>query len=135
MKLKILSHHLYQMQIVSFRQPSVLFSTSSILLKKARKPPKYIPHNKIVSDYELDRISKGLPRTGTEYGPLTDKPDWTYVDGQPGAPTSGQITRKMNQHNIAHEICNIRKEFDFIQDKTAVKQSHQIEQQATKNGQ
>lgn len=95
--------------------PVLSFHSSNVLQKKVKKAPKHINYGKIVSDYELDRISKGLPRTGTEYGPLIDRPDWSYVDGRAGNPSSGQIRRKAEQHDIACQLYDLNKEFTYTQ--------------------
>ena len=89
------------------------FSTSSFLLKK---PPKHFTgYPRIVTDQEVDRINTGKPRTGSEYGPLTDKPDWNFFDGRVGYRTSGQVRRSVEQYSIAKNICTIKKELESIQ--------------------
>ncbi|XP_075424114.1 large ribosomal subunit protein mL52 [Ascaphus truei] len=40
------------------------------------------------------RLRHGFAPSGSEYGPLTDLPDWSFADGRPGVPWKGQIRRK-----------------------------------------
>ena len=89
-------------------------STSSCLLKKAKSPPMYIAWSKVITDREVNRIEAGLPRTGNEYGPLTDKPDWSFPDGRFGYATSGQMRRRSEQHDIAKEIIETRQQLHNI---------------------
>ncbi|XP_042368649.1 39S ribosomal protein L52, mitochondrial, partial [Plectropomus leopardus] len=47
------------------------------------------------------RKEHGLSRSGTEYGPLTDLPDWSYADGRPAPPMKGQLRRKQEREVLA----------------------------------
>ncbi|XP_071957826.1 large ribosomal subunit protein mL52-like [Antedon mediterranea] len=50
------------------------------------------------------RESQGHARTGNEYGPLTDLPDWSFADGRP-APMSRSIRQRQEiQSNIAERV-------------------------------
>lgn len=91
------------------------FSSTLNLQKKIKRPPKHVSWHKRVSNYEVGRIEAGKSRTGSEYGVLTDKLDWSFADGRPGFPGSGQIRRKAEQCNIAREICDIYAELTDIQ--------------------
>ncbi|CAB4028512.1 Hypothetical predicted protein [Paramuricea clavata] len=42
------------------------------------------------------RISNGLAGDGLAYGPLTDLPDWTFVDGE-SAPESKRRRKRQNK--------------------------------------
>ena len=112
LRLQTISHNLKSIPL------SMTFHSSAALHKKVRKPQKYISFARVVSDYELDRIAKGLSRTGTEYGPLTDKPDWSYADGRPGIPAIGQMRRKAEQHHIASQVFGIHQEMEGIKKHT-----------------
>lgn len=85
-------------------------------MKKPKKYPRYIKYGSIVSNYELDRIRRGLSRTGTEYGPLTDLPDWSFPDGSPGYMTSGQKIRAANQYELAQDAMTIASELTKLKE-------------------
>uniref|UniRef100_A0A8C5MLV1 Large ribosomal subunit protein mL52 n=1 Tax=Leptobrachium leishanense TaxID=445787 RepID=A0A8C5MLV1_9ANUR len=50
------------------------------------------------------RIRHGFARDGSEYGPLTDLPDWSFADGRPGTPWKGQIRRKAEREAFARRV-------------------------------
>ncbi|KAG8006103.1 39S ribosomal protein L52, partial [Nibea albiflora] len=50
------------------------------------------------------RKEHGLARSGTEYGPLTDLPDWSFADGRPAPPLKGQLRRKQEREVLAVSI-------------------------------
>ncbi|XP_072169602.1 large ribosomal subunit protein mL52-like [Diadema setosum] len=56
------------------------------------------------------RERQGLARSGNEYGPLTDRPDWSYADGRPAPPGQGQLERKAEQRQLAERIDVLSKE-------------------------
>ncbi|XP_069489960.1 large ribosomal subunit protein mL52 [Ambystoma mexicanum] len=58
------------------------------------------------------RIKHGLPAAGTEYGPLTDLPDWSFVDGRPAPLWKGQVRRKAEREEFARRIVMLSKEVD-----------------------
>ncbi|XP_074555244.1 large ribosomal subunit protein mL52 [Halichoeres trimaculatus] len=58
------------------------------------------------------RQEHGLSRTGSEYGPLTDLPDWSFADGRPAPPLKGQIRRKQEREVIARRIVMLNSEVD-----------------------
>ncbi|KAF6027416.1 MRPL52 [Bugula neritina] len=91
----------------------VCFNTSSPNYKKIKKFPKHVSYYKIVSEYELDRIEKGLSRTGSEYGPLTDKPDWSFADGRAGYMSTGQRRRQLQQRRVLSKVASFH---DFLAD-------------------
>ncbi|XP_046842326.1 39S ribosomal protein L52, mitochondrial-like isoform X2 [Xenia sp. Carnegie-2017] len=43
------------------------------------------------------RIRNGLASDGLAYGPLTDLPDWSYVDGASNAPESKRRRKRQNK--------------------------------------
>lgn len=67
-----------------------------------------------VSRRELNRIDEGLSRTGYEYGPLTDKPDWSFADGRQGFPGTGQLRRIGDDYDIAKTVRNYNNELENI---------------------
>ncbi|XP_038588512.1 39S ribosomal protein L52, mitochondrial [Micropterus salmoides] len=58
------------------------------------------------------RKEHGLPRSGTEYGPLTDLPDWSFADGRAAPPLKGQLRRKQEREVLARRIVMLNSEVD-----------------------
>ncbi|XP_029943757.1 large ribosomal subunit protein mL52 [Salarias fasciatus] len=58
------------------------------------------------------RKEHGLARTGSEYGPLTDLPDWSFADGRPAPPLKGQLRRKQEGEVLARRIVRLDSEVD-----------------------
>ncbi|KAF7230205.1 mitochondrial ribosomal protein L52, partial [Nothobranchius furzeri] len=58
------------------------------------------------------RLEHGLARNGSEYGPLTDLPDWSYADGRPAPPLKGQLRRKQEREVLARRIVMLSSEVD-----------------------
>ena len=58
------------------------------------------------------RQTKGIARDGYSYGPLTDLPDWTYVEDKPTVVTKRQKLRQMKRVKMASDIARLLKEVD-----------------------
>uniref|UniRef100_A0A3P8S5P2 Large ribosomal subunit protein mL52 n=1 Tax=Amphiprion percula TaxID=161767 RepID=A0A3P8S5P2_AMPPE len=58
------------------------------------------------------RLEHGLARSGTEYGPLTDLPDWSFADGRPAPPLKGHLRRKQERETLARRIVMLNSEVD-----------------------
>ncbi|MEQ2243581.1 hypothetical protein ILYODFUR_008396 [Ilyodon furcidens] len=58
------------------------------------------------------RLEHGLSRSGTEYGPLTDLPDWSFEDGRPAPPLKGQLRRRQEKEVLARRIVMLTSEVD-----------------------
>ncbi|XP_078391432.1 large ribosomal subunit protein mL52 [Cetorhinus maximus] len=58
------------------------------------------------------RLGHGLAKSGTEYGPLTDLPDWSFADGRPAPPLKGQIRRRQECEDMARRIMMLTGEMD-----------------------
>ncbi|XP_059806695.1 39S ribosomal protein L52, mitochondrial isoform X2 [Hypanus sabinus] len=56
------------------------------------------------------RLEHGLSRSGTEYGPLTDLPDWSFADGRPAPPMKGYIRRRQEAAQMAGRIVMLTNE-------------------------
>ncbi|XP_072106387.1 large ribosomal subunit protein mL52 [Mobula birostris] len=56
------------------------------------------------------RLEHGLSRSGTEYGPLTDLPDWSFADGRPAPPMKGHIRRRQKAAEMAGRIVMLTNE-------------------------
>ncbi|XP_019851415.1 PREDICTED: 39S ribosomal protein L52, mitochondrial-like [Amphimedon queenslandica] len=60
------------------------------------------------------REKMGMSRTGTSYGPLTDIPDWSYVDGRPSPVTvKRQTKRKLRLNFLNKRVKTLLKEVDL----------------------
>lgn len=59
------------------------------------------------------REDKGLPMNPNAYGVLTDKPDYSYLDGRPTPLGVRQRNRYYKQKEIAAQIILLTKEVDF----------------------
>ncbi|TKS92948.1 39S ribosomal protein L52, mitochondrial [Collichthys lucidus] len=60
----------------------------------------------------IQTVRHGLARSGTEYGPLTDLPDWSFADGRPAPPLKGQLRRKQEREVLARRIVMLSSEMD-----------------------
>ncbi|XP_069044818.1 large ribosomal subunit protein mL52 [Lepisosteus oculatus] len=58
------------------------------------------------------RIDHGFARSGSEYGPLTDLPDWSFADGRPAPPLKGQIRRQKEREEFARRVVTLSSEVD-----------------------
>ncbi|KAI1888630.1 hypothetical protein AGOR_G00187130 [Albula goreensis] len=58
------------------------------------------------------RVQHGLARSGSEYGPLTDLPDWSFADGRPAPPLKGQERRKGEREKFARRVVSLSSEVD-----------------------
>ncbi|KAA0723144.1 39S ribosomal protein L52, mitochondrial [Triplophysa tibetana] len=58
------------------------------------------------------RLEHGLARSGSEYGPLTDRPDWSHADGRPAPPLKGQIRRQNQREEFAKRAVYLNAEMD-----------------------
>ncbi|XP_063043392.1 39S ribosomal protein L52, mitochondrial [Engraulis encrasicolus] len=61
---------------------------------------------------QIWRESFGLPSKGSEYGPLTDLPDWSYADGRPAPPMKGQVRRQQQREAFARRVVALNSEVD-----------------------
>ncbi|KAJ8261592.1 hypothetical protein GJAV_G00156070 [Gymnothorax javanicus] len=58
------------------------------------------------------RLENNLAPSGTEYGPLTDLPDWSFADGRPAPPLKGQERRKREREEFARRVVLLSSEVD-----------------------
>ncbi|TNN71977.1 39S ribosomal protein L52, mitochondrial [Liparis tanakae] len=58
------------------------------------------------------RKEHGLARSGSEYGPLTDLPDWSFADGRPAPLLKGQLRRKQEREVLSRRIVMLSSEVD-----------------------
>ncbi|XP_021960147.1 39S ribosomal protein L52, mitochondrial [Folsomia candida] len=59
------------------------------------------------------RKEQGLSVNPTASGPLTDGPDYSFIDGRPTPPGSRKIKRAEKQLQLAKKIIELSKEVDF----------------------
>ncbi|XP_037116715.1 39S ribosomal protein L52, mitochondrial isoform X2 [Syngnathus acus] len=58
------------------------------------------------------RKEHGLARSGSEYGPLTDLPDWSFADGRAAPPMKGMLRRRGEREEMARRIVMLSSEMD-----------------------
>ncbi|KAL3046294.1 hypothetical protein OYC64_004326 [Pagothenia borchgrevinki] len=58
------------------------------------------------------RKENGIARSGSEYGPMTDLPDWSFADGRPAPLLKGQLRRKQEREDLARRIVMLSSEVD-----------------------
>ncbi|KAJ8008448.1 hypothetical protein DPEC_G00104930 [Dallia pectoralis] len=58
------------------------------------------------------RAENGLALRGSEYGPLTDLPDWSFADGRLAPPLKGQLRRKQEREALARRVVALSSEVD-----------------------
>ncbi|XP_006009824.1 39S ribosomal protein L52, mitochondrial [Latimeria chalumnae] len=58
------------------------------------------------------RAEHGMARSDSEYGPMTDLPDWSYADGRPGPLMNGQKRRKEERAEFARRVVMLSSEVD-----------------------
>lgn len=73
------------------------------------------------------RQEKGLPLNPNTSGVLTDKPDYTFLDGRPTPLGVRQKNRIIKQQEIAAKILQLSGEIDFAVERH--KQNLQLEKQ------
>ncbi|KAI5745915.1 hypothetical protein M8J76_015502 [Diaphorina citri] len=80
------------------------------------------------------RLQQGLPQYLNSCGPLTDNPDYSYVDetlNRPPCYGTGQRKRILEQIELAKSIIHYTKEVDKCKEKTQEKlKAQQLERQA-----
>lgn len=59
------------------------------------------------------RKERGLPLNPNACGPLTDLPDYTFLDGRPTPLGTRQNNRMLKQKQIAERILTLSKEIDY----------------------
>ncbi|XP_054433697.1 large ribosomal subunit protein mL52 isoform X2 [Pteronotus mesoamericanus] len=58
------------------------------------------------------RLQQGLAANPSDYGPLTELPDWSYADGCPAPPMKGQLRRKAQREKFARRVVLLSQEMD-----------------------
>ncbi|OQV11486.1 hypothetical protein BV898_14216 [Hypsibius exemplaris] len=74
------------------------------------------------------REKRDIPRSGNEYGPLTDLPDWSYEDGRPGPLNRQQRARLDRSERYAQQINFLLSEVDSAVNTHAANQRHLAEE-------
>ncbi|XP_021371298.1 39S ribosomal protein L52, mitochondrial-like [Mizuhopecten yessoensis] len=60
------------------------------------------------------RIKQGKAMDGSTYGPLTDLPDYTYLDGRPTPLSRGQLRRREENKEMAKHVMKMMTELDLV---------------------
>ncbi|TMW43642.1 hypothetical protein DOY81_011280, partial [Sarcophaga bullata] len=63
------------------------------------------------------REEQGLPSNPNEFGPLTNLPDYTFLDGRATPMGSNQKRRLIKQQEIATKIVTMSKELDMAKER------------------
>ncbi|XP_073844870.1 mitochondrial ribosomal protein L52 [Musca autumnalis] len=74
------------------------------------------------------REEKGLPANPNEFGPLTNLPDYTFLDGRPTPMGSNQKKRLLKQQAMAAKIVTLNKELDMAKQRYQKLQQQEQEQ-------
>ena len=61
------------------------------------------------------RLQNGISRSNTEYGPLVDSPDWSFIDGTPAPETPGMMKRRALHKAIGTRIREFEEDVELIQ--------------------
>uniref|UniRef100_A0ACB8EW90 Uncharacterized protein n=1 Tax=Sphaerodactylus townsendi TaxID=933632 RepID=A0ACB8EW90_9SAUR len=69
-----------------------------------------------------------LPENGSDYGPMTDLPDWSFADGRPAPPMKGYLRRQEKNREFARRIAMISSEIDRGMEKWETNQREQRQQ-------
>ncbi|KXJ14670.1 39S ribosomal protein L52, mitochondrial [Exaiptasia diaphana] len=69
------------------------------------------------------RTSHGQAPDGLRYGPLTDKPDWSYADGRLAPETARRKRRMRNRLDVAQRISQLLTEIDEAKENTEQRSS------------
>ncbi|KAG8455434.1 hypothetical protein GDO86_001570 [Hymenochirus boettgeri] len=78
------------------------------------------------------RVRRGFARSDSEYGPLTDLPDWSFADGRPAPLWKGQIRRKDERETLARRVILLSTEMDKGMDNWHKKQQDNKAEQLLK---
>ncbi|XP_037954453.1 39S ribosomal protein L52, mitochondrial-like [Teleopsis dalmanni] len=65
------------------------------------------------------REDKGLPMNSNAFGPLTNLPDYTFLDGRPTPLGSNQKARLERQHQIAEKMVTQISELNYAKERHA----------------
>ncbi|KAH8275257.1 hypothetical protein KR026_003978 [Drosophila bipectinata] len=63
------------------------------------------------------RAGKGLPENPNAFGPLTNMPDYTFLDGRPTPLGANQKRRLLKQQEIAAKIVELSGELEFAKER------------------
>ncbi|XP_048373556.1 39S ribosomal protein L52, mitochondrial [Sphaerodactylus townsendi] len=77
---------------------------------------------------KLWRLKHALPENGSDYGPMTDLPDWSFADGRPAPPMKGYLRRQEKNREFARRIAMISSEIDRGMEKWETNQREQRQQ-------
>ncbi|XP_062061450.1 large ribosomal subunit protein mL52 isoform X1 [Lepus europaeus] len=58
------------------------------------------------------RLQQGRAANPSDYGPLTELPDWSFADGRPAPPMKGQLRRKAEREKFARRVVLLSQEMD-----------------------
>merc|ERR1712189_35590 len=71
------------------------------------------------------RISQGKARDSLQYGPLTDLPDWTYLDGTLPPISRSKVARQKNRIEVSNRVVTFLKDMNAAKAKSHLKKNKQ----------
>ncbi|XP_051922337.1 39S ribosomal protein L52, mitochondrial [Hippocampus zosterae] len=83
-----------------------------LLFSAFRHSCRRLSTTRVAQGGEKWRKEHGLARSGSEYGPLTDLPDWSFADGRPAPPMKGFLRRRQEREELARRIVMLNSEID-----------------------
>lgn len=92
-------------------------SSSFILTSLTRERGLHV--SAVIGAGQQWRLGLGKSRSGTEYGPLTDIPDWRFADGRLAPPTRAHVRRSQRQKKIKQRIQTLISEMEQAEEEEA----------------
>ncbi|TKC39494.1 39S ribosomal protein L52, mitochondrial isoform X1 [Monodon monoceros] len=78
------------------------------------------------------RLQQGLAANPSDYGPLTELPDWSYADGRPAPPMKGQLRRKAQREKFARRVVLLSQEMDAGLQAWQLRQQEKLQEEERK---
>ncbi|XP_059771617.1 large ribosomal subunit protein mL52 isoform X2 [Balaenoptera ricei] len=78
------------------------------------------------------RLRQGLAANPSDYGPLTELPDWSYADGRPAPPMKGQLRRKAQREKFARRVVLLSQEMDAGLQAWQLRQQEKLQEEERK---
>ncbi|XP_038597313.1 39S ribosomal protein L52, mitochondrial [Tachyglossus aculeatus] len=78
------------------------------------------------------RLQQGLPASPSDYGPLTELPDWSFADGRPAPMMKRQCNRLKNREMFARRVVLLSQEMDAGMETWKQKQEEKYQEKKLK---
>ncbi|XP_069113786.1 large ribosomal subunit protein mL52-like [Argopecten irradians] len=109
------------------REAARNFSLSSITCKNENRHRPFCPEWKKTRFGSEWRVKQGKAMDGISYGPLTDLPDYTYLDGRPTPLSKGQLRRREMNKEMAKNVMKMMNELDFTKEFAEKRRQEQLQ--------